>query len=675
MDRIPLAKRIANSWLPEIGILLLFFLSRLWNNLALPAYIDEGHMIIRARYIEQGRFVFDPLFRHGKWLQPLGMSLLSPDGPESLWLARVASVLLSMFSCAACIALGRMFASRPAGRLAGLFYILPALGFINERSAVSDVWMAAFSALSLAISARLALSRRARLIVPLSLAMVAAVLSKVSAVLLLGVPLAAALILPRGKLARRQALLQAFAAVVLTTIVVAAVFAVAETHKPPGYAEGGNTELPVAKVCKFTPLCDITTSPEGLGLLVTQFLRNILNMEKYATWHWFLVGPPMLVLSLVALVWWVGNPYRRGTAYIWVTVLGRIGLIVAVGNWLPIRNFLIVVTPLAVLAALVVYALWRWPASVPHGRFPNRPALRVAYGALVVLVALAAMFWSAPLDLAFAQHPETVGVPPQDPYECRNRDHYSFAHGYPQVQAILLDWVQANSPGHDVNVVVERERHMVPYWGPRLGDTEQWKDNNDRLRVVMAQWLVEDETIFFVDELPTRPIPDKPYGAKVETVATVPLPSSCGEVSLRVRRLVEEGPELRRSVYEVIFPNPNESEEQYRAIAQYLIEAQAEGAVVVYPPHQFDLLDSRLQWGTALDGVFEIGDEWPLDAQDVEASLEKLASEHSQLHVVLLAEELGDPSHAIETWLNANMQLVSEMWFGPVRLLSYDPPA
>jgi len=668
----PLYKKLVDSWLPDIGILWLFFLSRLWNNLALPAYIDEGSMILRARFIERGQFVFDPLFRQGKWLQPLGMALFSPNGPESLWLARVASVLLAVFACAACMGLGRLLASRAVGRLAGLFYILPALGFINERSAVSDVWMAGLSALSLAVAAKLALSRRARFILPTSLTMIAAILSKVSAMPVLGVPLAAGLILPRSKSARRQALLQATVAVVIAAVVVSALLAVAQSQRPPDFEERGNALAPVAKVCKFTPLCDVSKESDGLGFLMNELLGNLLNAETYGTWLWFLVGPPMLALAVVSLAFVRDPHYGRGIAYIWVTLLGRVLLITAVGNWLPIRNFLIVMPPLAVLSAVTVAALWRLPPRLSWAsRLAQRP-FSVGYRATVALVALAAMFWSVPVDLAFAQHPETVKVPPQDPYECRNREHYSFANGYGEVQAILLEWVEANPSPNKVHVVSERVRHIEPYWGPRLGESEQWKANNDELRVKLAQWLIAGDTVFFVDELPTRPIPDKPYGASTEMVAAVSLPPSCGDVSLRVRRLVADSPELRNSIYEIIFPNPNESEEHYRAIAQYFIDSQTGGAVLVYPPNQFELLNSRLQWGTALDGVFVIGDTWPLDTQQVETSLQEMAAEHDQLHVVLLAEELGDPTQAIESWLDANMELASEMTFGPVRLLSYN---
>lgn len=657
-----LYKKLSDSWLPEIGILWLFFLSRLWNNLNLPAFVDEETLILRARDIARGKFVFAPLLNNGKWLQPAGLSLFAPDGPESLWLARITTVLLAMLSGAACIALGRMLASRGVGRLAGLFYILPALGFTVERLAVADAWMAAFSALSMVLAARLVLVRKTQTVLPLGLSMAAAMLSKVSAAPVLGVPLAAALILPRSKPARRRAVIQAVAATALAAGIVLALVMTTQRLGLAGVARGRG-EFPIRSVCRHSSLCKTLSEEEGFGLLASRTLSNFGNAGRFGQWLWTLAGPPMLVLSVAALAR-LGSGRGRGIAYLWVVLLARAVLIVAVGHRLPYRNFLFLVVPLAVLAALAVEGLWRLPLRTSNGA---QPGLQTGYAALVGMVALATALWSAPLDLAYANHPGKMRVQPLASNNCLRKHETGFAYGYDEAARTLLDWTESHSGR--ANVIAENDKHVVPYWGPRVGDIELW-DRTDSLRVKTALWLIEGDSVFFVDKLPGRPIPDEPFGARLETVATHPLP--CGDLTVRVRRLVEEGPELRRSIYEVVFPNPNESEEHYRAIAQYFIDSQIGGAVLVYPPNQFDLLNSRLQWGTALDGVFVIGDTWPLDTQEVETSLQEMAAEHDQLHVVLLAEELGDPTHAIESWLDANMELASEMAFGPVRLLSYN---
>jgi hypothetical protein len=140
---------------------------------------------------------------------------------------------------------------------------------------------------------------------------------------------------------------------------------------------------------------------------------------------------------------------------------------------------------------------------------------------------------------------------------------------------------------------------------------------------------------------------------------------------MRVRRLVDAGPELRDSIYGIVFPDPNDSEEQYRAIATHLIENGADGAVVVYPPHQRDLLASRLEWGTEIDGLFAIDDSWPLDTEAAAGLLEGLAAEHQDLHVVFLDETQGDPDGFIRGWLDDHLTFVSQEWFGPVELLHY----
>jgi hypothetical protein len=278
------------------------------------------------------------------------------------------------------------------------------------------------------------------------------------------------------------------------------------------------------------------------------------------------------------------------------------------------------------------------------------------------------MLWSLPTDVAFIRYPPSVVIPGYPIYECSDEQEVSYAYGYDDAAQTLRAWAESH-PGR-VNVVAANDKKIAPYWGPRVGTIREWRDRSQSLLSDVALWVLAGESVFFVDKVPVTPIPDEPYRATVETVAVHPLP--CQGAEVRVRRLVDPGPDVRHRIYEIVFPSPHEYADQYRAIAQHLIDSEAQGIAVVYPPHQLELLDARLQWGTTLDGVVVVGDSWPLDTVQAAETLESLAAEHGQLHVVLLQEDLGDPDHAIESWLDANMQRTSELWFGPVRLLSYD---
>jgi hypothetical protein len=640
-------------------MLWVFLATRLWNTLTLPTFMDEGSMISRARFIERGQFVFDPLIRKGKWLQPAAMSLFSPDGPESLWLSRAVSALLALFSVAACISLGRMLASRDVGRLAGAFYIFPALGFFIERSAVSEVWMAGFSALALALTVRMILTRQTRYVLPLGLTMAAAFLSKISAATLLGVPLIAAWVLVRRAEDRWTSILRSGLSVAVSVAVVLTLYAAALRQNPRRAATTWQS-IPFGSACDWSEIC------EGIAPVLAEVGDNLGNVTTYGLWSWLLIGPPMLALAISSLAFLRGAR-GRGIVFLWLTILIRAVPLIAVASWLPIRNFLSLLVPLAVLAAMTINEF----RQLSH-RHVRRPLLRKGIAIVIAVGALIAPLWSLPLNVAFANKPQEVVVPPRDPYGCEARHRsYRYGHGYLEVSQTLQDWVASNR--QRANVVAEHQRHMLSYWGPRVGDVEQWEDESDSLRVKVAQWLIESESVFFVDELPTRSIPDEPFGAILEPVAIHSIPCGDHHRSIRVRRLVADSPELRRSIYEIVFPSPNDVAEQYRAIALHLIDTQAEGAVIVYPPNQFDLLDDRLQWGTELNGVYALGDMWPLDAQLVEEELEDLSAEHRELHVILLAEESGDPAHVIETWLNAHMQLEQELGFGPVRVLNFIP--
>ena len=72
--------------------------------------------------------------------------------------------------------------------------------------------------------------------------------------------------------------------------------------------------------------------------------------------------------------------------------------------------------------------------------------------------------------------------------------------------------------------------------------------------------------MLFLDELPYAQLPEAPLGVTLEMVGTVPVQCDDKALSLRVQYLSEVGEELQRSVYDSIFPNPNDFAEEYRAI-------------------------------------------------------------------------------------------------------------
>jgi hypothetical protein len=659
-------KRLRDSLVPEVVLWWLFFASRLVDILILPAYNDEAATIQFSRYIPQGQlsWVLTLLLRRdGKMLWPIVMRLFAPNGPESLWVLRAVTAVLLMLTFVSTMTLGRMLVSRTAGRLAGLFYIVSAMTFFNERQAWADNLMAAFSALAMVLTVMMIQTRRARYVLPLALTMLAATLSKVTGALVLGVPLAGVLVLTTDKQARWRTLLFASASVALVLGIMAALYALGGPLESPPEA---NQEQPFSRVvgALLGNACKVSTLCEGTSGVLAGIRPNFAISHVYGGWMWFLFGPPLVILVLGSLAWLGSRDWWRVVGFLWLVMLGRTIPLVSISGWISIRNFLYLPVPMIVLAALALVGLWRLPWRT---RDTIKPALRTGYTAGVILLGLGAAFWTAPLDLAFVDEPQEVVVPPLHPYNCLYRDHFAFAYGYPEASQTLSDWMEVDP--RPINVIAGHDRYIIPYWGPRLGDIEEWGKPHVT-HVNVALWLIEDESVFFIDEVPARSLPDEPFGARTETVALHDIP--CGEgVAIRVRRLVESGPEVQHAIYEAVFPNPNDEAEQYRAVATHLIDTGAEGAVVVYPPNQFDLLNSRLQWGTQLGGVYVVGDTWPLDPHEVEQSLGELAAEHGQLHVVLLEEDRGDPTHAIENWLSANMELVSEHWFGPVRLLSY----
>jgi hypothetical protein len=296
----------------------------------------------------------------------------------------------------------------------------------------------------------------------------------------------------------------------------------------------------------------------------------------------------------------------------------------------------------------------------------DSPGQRKWATGLACLLAGAAVGWHLVTAVTWIRTPYAAGIPPPDSFIYDCGDFSGYAYGYGRVRDALREWDRAHEGR--TSVVAADRTFMGAYWGERVGGLEGWQEES-ALRVVLARWLGAGDTIFFVDEVPLNAIPDSPFGATLEEVAAISDP--CGDDVVRLRRMTGAGPEIQRDLYEVAFPDPNEIAEQYRAMAVYLIETGAQGAVVVYPPNQLDLLANRLAWGTELDGVYAIGDSWPLDTQAVASELEGLAAEHGDLHVVFYEETRGDREGTIRGWLDANMRPVSQDWFGPVELLHY----
>ncbi len=115
--------------------------------------------------------------------------------------------------------------------------------------------------------------------------------------------------------------------------------------------------------------------------------------------------------------------------------------------------------------------------------------------------------------------------------------------------------------------------------------------------------------------------------------------------------------------------DPNYARDDYRGIAQRLLQKQRQGDAVI--------LDSANQWEVFTyyypDGsnVYPLPRQRPLDSAAVEAELTEITAQHPRLFVLYWGDGEADPQRVIESWLDAHTYKANEQWINSIRLAIY----
>src|SRR5262249_50053129 len=118
-----------------VGLLLVFWISRVHNLLALPLFLDEASHLTRAQWVWQGRPFY--LLETGKMLAPYLAALFWPFSAAP-FIGRYVVVILGAVGIASAYAVGCELRSRYVGLLCmTLWIICPQLMFF-ERMALVD---------------------------------------------------------------------------------------------------------------------------------------------------------------------------------------------------------------------------------------------------------------------------------------------------------------------------------------------------------------------------------------------------------------------------------------------------------------------------------------------------------------------------------------------------------
>ncbi len=189
---MPQANHHARAWTwGAVLLLLIFWVSRLHNLLALPIFLDEASHITRAQWVWEGRPLY--LLETGKALAPYLAAVFWPFAGAP-FIGRFVVVLVGAIGLASVYAVGRELHSRQAGVLAmALWIIAPQLMFF-ERMALVDTTISSMAMLTLWLAIRMLRSGRERWAILCGVGLALCVFAKTTGIVFFPIPVLVALL-------------------------------------------------------------------------------------------------------------------------------------------------------------------------------------------------------------------------------------------------------------------------------------------------------------------------------------------------------------------------------------------------------------------------------------------------------------------------------------------------
>ncbi|MCC7449484.1 MAG: glycosyltransferase family 39 protein [Anaerolineae bacterium] len=326
------ATRHTRTWTwGAVLLLLIFWLSRLHNLLALPIFLDEASHITRAQWVWEGRPLY--LLETGKALAPYLASLFWPFAGAP-FIGRFVVVLIGAIGLASVYAVGRELHSRQAGVLAMALWIsAPQLMFF-ERMALVDTTISSMAMLTLWLAIRMMRSGRERLAVWCGVGLALCVFAKTTGIVFFPIPVLVALCV-NGRICWRKRI-----NLILTTYAVAAALLIA----PILYIRSANA--------------DPTGVAYGLTSVDSHDLIQRVQANVAQVWNAELVYFSRGMLAVVLLAALFGVLYvPRISLLLLALAAAPLGAVIAtaVSLWLryisPATPFLLLLTAILLLSA------------------------------------------------------------------------------------------------------------------------------------------------------------------------------------------------------------------------------------------------------------------------------------------------------------------------------------
>jgi 4-amino-4-deoxy-L-arabinose transferase-like glycosyltransferase len=181
--------------------LLLFWISRTYNLLTLPLFLDEATHLTRAQWVWEGRPFY--LLETGKALAPYVAALFWPY-TAAPFIGRYIVVLFGALGLASAFAVGRELHSRQAGLLGMALWLVCPQMFFYERMALVDTTMSAMAMLALWLAIRMIRTGNPRTAILCGVGLALVVIAKLTGLVFLPIPFLVTLLLTTSQTWRRR---------------------------------------------------------------------------------------------------------------------------------------------------------------------------------------------------------------------------------------------------------------------------------------------------------------------------------------------------------------------------------------------------------------------------------------------------------------------------------------
>ncbi len=467
----------------------LYLATRLPGLTRLPIFLDETLHVRWALLLSQGERSWDATWKWGRALTIWLGALVSPFASDLLLANRLVSVGLGALTLVATVGIARRLVGPRAAVVAGVFYALCPYTLFYDRMALTEAGLAAFTALTLRFSVRLAESGRLAFAALAGLCAVLGVLVKALGVLALPIP--ALVVVCLGPLrARLRALAIAYAVALPPALWAFQRFA--ETENAQHMAE------------LFTG---------GGGAFAARLAAALVEGSG---WLWTWCTPPLVALALAGAFL---AALRRDRRLLLLALLAVYPLAAfsAALTWRMPRYYLPAAVPLLVLAAAAVDA-----AASRLAEWSSEPLRRQASTALAVVLALAALVPALRLDADLWNDPARAAIPPADRFQYVLG--WPSGYGIRDTERLVRDELQRHPQGITVVVHANRFQNLrtTPLAlslafarEPRV-KLEDWNFAEPSAIPAFERWAAAGPTLLVVPRAdPAAPLPDPAAWARL----------------------------------------------------------------------------------------------------------------------------------------------------------------